>query len=75
MHDTEPKVRPADADELDQLARIWFDGWQESHLHLVPPALIRLRTLPSFHDRLAAALPSIRVVGPPARRWVLHRQG
>ena len=65
MHDTELKVRPADAGELDQLARVWFDGWQESHLHLVPPALVRFRSLSSFRDRLAVALPAIRVVGEP----------
>lgn len=65
MGDVDAKVRPATADELDQLATIWFDGWQESHAHLVPPALLRFRTQPSFRDRLEAVLPDIRVVGAP----------
>jgi GNAT superfamily N-acetyltransferase len=30
----------------------------------VPPALTRLRTFENFRDRLQAALPNIRVVGP-----------
>lgn len=63
MGDVDAKVRPATADELDQLAKIWFDGWQESHAHLAPPALLRFRTQSSFRDRLEAALPDIRVVG------------
>ena len=65
MGDVDAKVRPATADELDRLAKVWFDGWQESHAHLVPPALLRFRTQPSFRDRLEAALPDIRVVGVP----------
>jgi ribosomal protein S18 acetylase RimI-like enzyme len=59
------EVRAADASEIDQLARLWFDGWHEAHEHLVPPELTRVRTLENFRDRLVAALPAIRVVGPP----------
>jgi len=58
-------VRPAEASELDHLARVWYDGWQDAHAGIVPDALARLRTLESFRDRLAAALAQIRVVGPP----------
>ena len=58
-------ARPADEVELDHLARVWYDGWQDAHAGLVPDALARLRTLESFRDRLAAALVHIRVVGPP----------
>jgi ribosomal protein S18 acetylase RimI-like enzyme len=56
-------VRAAEATEIDQLARLWFDGWREAHALLVPPELTRVRTLESFRDRLRAALPDIRVVG------------
>lgn len=58
-------VRAADAGEIDQLAKLWHDGWHDAHAHLVPAELTRLRTLESFRQRLEAALASIRVVGPP----------
>jgi GNAT superfamily N-acetyltransferase len=55
-------VRSAEERDLDQLARVWFDGWHEAHAQIVPPGLTRLRTLESFRDRLRAALPDVRVV-------------
>jgi ribosomal protein S18 acetylase RimI-like enzyme len=58
-------VRAAEAVEIDRLAQLWYDGWHESHARIVPAELTRLRTLESFRDRLHAALPRIRVVGPP----------
>ncbi len=58
-------MRPADPAEIDLLARIWYDGWQDAHLGLLPPALARRRTLASFSERLRAALPNVRVVGSP----------
>jgi len=58
-------VRAAEATEIDHLARLWHDVWHGSHAPLAPPDLVRLRTLDSFRDRLWAALPQIRVVGPP----------
>lgn len=57
------KVRPAVEIELDQLAQVWFDGWHEAHARIVPPELTRVRTLPSFRERLQAALPHTRTVG------------
>jgi GNAT superfamily N-acetyltransferase len=57
-------VRDAEAAELDQLARLWYDGWRDAHTDIVPAALARLRTLESFRDRLAAALRNVRVAGP-----------
>jgi ribosomal protein S18 acetylase RimI-like enzyme len=57
-------VRSAAASELDALARLWHDVWYETHAHLMPPALLRLRTLQNFRDRLQAAFPALRVVGP-----------
>jgi ribosomal protein S18 acetylase RimI-like enzyme len=57
-------VRDGAASELGALARLWYDSWQDSHAHLLPPELIRLRTLDSFRERLRAALPAVRVVGP-----------
>jgi GNAT superfamily N-acetyltransferase len=57
-------VRDADEADLDQLARVWYDGWHESHAQIVPAELTRLRTLGNFRDRLHAALPDVRVIGP-----------
>jgi GNAT superfamily N-acetyltransferase len=58
-------VRPAEPDDLDVLARLWFDVWTASHAPMMPEALIRLRTLESFHERLAHMIEDIRVIGPP----------
>jgi ribosomal protein S18 acetylase RimI-like enzyme/uncharacterized damage-inducible protein DinB len=57
-------VRTAEAVDIDQLAQVWYDGWQEAHAAIVPPELARLRSLESFRERLHAALPNIRVLGP-----------
>jgi GNAT superfamily N-acetyltransferase len=59
-----PDIRPADRAELDHLAQLWFDGWQDAHLEILPAALRRFRTLESFRDRLHAALPNVTVAGP-----------
>lgn len=53
--------RAARESDVEPLARIWFDGWRDAHLALVPAALARLRTLESFRDRLRAVLPDVRV--------------
>ena len=58
------EVRPADATEIDSLARLWRDGWRDAHQEILPAELKQLRTLESFRDRLAAGLPTVRVVGP-----------
>jgi ribosomal protein S18 acetylase RimI-like enzyme len=57
-------VRPAEAAELDHLARIWYDGWQDAHARIMPAELARIRTLESFRERLETALSQVRVVGP-----------
>lgn len=58
-------LRTATADELDPLARLWHDAWQEAHARILPAELARHRTLESFRQRLADALASVRVSGPP----------
>ncbi|MDB4882908.1 MAG: acetyltransferase domain protein [Gemmatimonadetes bacterium] len=58
------EVRRAEQDEVDRLATIWYDGWQDAHAELLPAELARERTRVSMHARLTAALPSVRVVGP-----------
>lgn len=57
-------VRNAEAGEIDHLAKLWFDGWRDAHALIVPAELTRRRTLESFRQRLQAALPDVRVVGP-----------
>jgi ribosomal protein S18 acetylase RimI-like enzyme len=59
------QVRGAKKFEIDQLAKLWYDGWQDAHAQILPAGLARLRTLESFRDRLRAALADIRVAGPP----------
>ena len=58
-------VRAADVGEIDHLARLWHEGWRDAHAALAPAGLVRARTLDSFRDRLAAALPDTFVIGPP----------
>jgi GNAT superfamily N-acetyltransferase len=57
-------IRDAEASETDALARLWYDGWQDAHATIVPEGLRRVRTLASFRERMAAAMPGVRVAGP-----------
>jgi ribosomal protein S18 acetylase RimI-like enzyme len=57
-------VRTAVESEIDLLAEIWYRGWRDAHERIMPAALARLRTRESFRERLAAALPDVRVAGP-----------
>jgi GNAT superfamily N-acetyltransferase len=57
-------VRAAEAAEIDHLAKVWFDGWQDAHARILPAELTRIRTLQSFRDRLEVALADVRVAGP-----------
>lgn len=56
------EVRSADESEVDRLATIWFEAWQDAHAHILPAELVRVRTLRSFRDRIRAALFDVRVV-------------
>ena len=57
-------VRPAVGEDIDELARVWYDGWHDAHVQIVPAQLTAVRTLESFRERLDSALPNIRVIGP-----------
>jgi len=57
-------VRPALPKEIDQLARLWYDAWHDSHAQIVPVKLTRLRTLENLKQRLEAAFSDLRVIGP-----------
>src|SRR5262245_14097234 len=54
-------IRQAQDADIDRLAHIWFDGWRDAHLAILPVALTRLRTLESFRERLKAAQTDVRV--------------
>src|SRR5215470_3790353 len=56
-------VRDAQEVEIDQLAKLWYDGWLDAHLQIVPEQLARLRTLESFRERLQKGLSNVRVAG------------
>lgn len=60
---TAPSVRPADPNETDALARVWYDAWQDAHAEILPLELARLRTLENFRERLISAIADTRVVG------------
>ena len=58
-------VRDAQPDEIEQLARVWYDAWQDAHAALAPAELTRVRTLESFRQRIQDGLATFRVAGPP----------
>jgi GNAT superfamily N-acetyltransferase len=57
-------VRSAIAADIDSIAQVWHDGWQDAHAAILPPALARFRTLERFRARAARALGRTRAVGP-----------
>jgi len=59
------RIATVDPADVDRLAGLWHDVWHETHAPLVPAALVGLRTLAGFRDRLQAALPDVFVAGPP----------
>jgi ribosomal protein S18 acetylase RimI-like enzyme len=59
------QVRDAEEQEIDALAKIWHDGWNDAHAHILPAELKRVRTLERLRDRLREALRTVRVAGPP----------
>ena len=69
MRDPAVEIRDAEEGEIGRLARLWYDSWQDAHARIVPVELPRLRTVERLQERLAAMLPSVRVVdlaGQPA---------
>lgn len=59
------KVRTANVEELEALANIWHDGWQDAHAELLPAELARERTLENFRERLPRHLSDLRTLGEP----------
>lgn len=63
--DPSATVRGAVEEDLDALARLWFDGWQDAHAAILPAEIAKHQTLASFRERLVAALSNTRALGPP----------
>jgi GNAT superfamily N-acetyltransferase len=71
---TDANIRDAKSSEIGQLAKLWFDGWQDAHARILPAELARVRTLQSFEERLRAASTGVRVaevVGAPVGFYFL----
>jgi GNAT superfamily N-acetyltransferase len=66
------QVRPAEDADIAPLAHLWWSGWNDAHAAILPEALKRLRTLESFEERLRAALPDVRTIGPPGDPVAFH---
>ena len=64
MKSNQMSIRNAEAAEIDRLATLWYDGWKDAHLHIVPEELRQARTPESFKERLKELLPALRVAGP-----------
>ena len=58
-------TRAALPGEIDRLAALWYESWQDAHAAILPDELRRDRTLESFRRRLEEALDVVRVAGNP----------
>lgn len=65
-------VRPAETADLAPLALLWWRGWRDAHLPIVPKALAARSTLDSFIDRMAVAMPRVRTIGPVGAPFGFH---
>lgn len=65
-------VRLAADNDIEALARLWYDGWQDAHAAILPEALARARTFDSFAERLRDAQPDLRVIGPSGAPLGFH---
>ena len=54
---SDPRLRPATADDAPEIARIWREGWRDGHLGHTPDALVEARTDESFGGRTTERLP------------------
>lgn len=64
-HSAETLIRMPSEAEIEVLAKLWHEGWQDAHARILPAQLARYRTLPSFAERLRASLSCVRVAGEP----------
>ena len=58
------EIRDAYESDIEPLAQLWYDGWQDAHAAVVPSELKRLRTRESFTERMAKMISTVRAAGP-----------
>ncbi len=56
-------IRNATQPDVQQIARLWHEGWNDAHLQIVPQELAEIRTLASFVERTKWHLAHTRVAG------------
>jgi ribosomal protein S18 acetylase RimI-like enzyme len=49
----DPILRPATPEDVDEIARVFHEGWHDAHPGRVPDGLTERRTPEAFHDRVA----------------------
>lgn len=54
-------IRAIEEIDLDEVASIWYQGWQDAHAKILPKELAQYRTLDSFKQKLRSFFPNIRV--------------
>jgi ribosomal protein S18 acetylase RimI-like enzyme len=60
-------VRKAQLQDIEPLARIWYEGWQDAHAKLLPAELARERTREALNQRMTDELAEVRVIGEPGK--------
>ncbi len=64
--DSDVNIRLAEHADVEELVRIWHDGWHDAHADIVPSAMTLVRTVDNFQQRVADSLPAWATW---ARRW------
>jgi GNAT superfamily N-acetyltransferase len=58
-------VRQATEADIEPLAQLWHEGWHDAHAAFSPAEILKVRTIESFAERLAAAPSDTFVLGSP----------
>jgi GNAT superfamily N-acetyltransferase len=61
------RLRPADAGDVEEVAHVWYLGWQDGHLGHVPAPLVLHRDFDSFRARVPARIAATTVAVRDAR--------
>ena len=56
-------VRPAEQANVEELVRIWHDGWHDAHAQIVPAEMTHARTPVNFRERVAGTYSTMWVIG------------
>ena len=56
-------TRSANPTDIDELARIWCEGWHDGHAHVVSQQMIRVRTPENFRQRVEESYRDMGVIG------------